>query len=133
MNFSDIELPSNRKFGFFFVFVFTLVSLYFIYTGSVRVGTSFLLLAAVLLIISLLKPEIFLPFNKMWMMLGFALGKIISPLVLGIIFFGLFTPIALCLKLLGRDELRLKLGSRTSHWRDRITAEADTSSFKNQF
>ena len=68
------------------------------------------------------------------MQLGLLLGMIINPIVLGIIFFGLFTPMSLLMKLFKRDELRLKLiTDRKSHWKVRDKGDAQTNIFKNQF
>ena len=66
-------------------------------------------------------------------MLGLALGKIVSPIVLGIIFFGLITPIALIARLLGRDELKLKRPKKSTYWSKPISSNSDADSFKNQF
>ena len=82
---------------------------------------------------TLLKAELLLPLNKLWMSLGLLLGMIVSPIVLGIIFFGMFTPISQLMKLFGRDELRLKLKNRGSHWRLKELTSTPPESFKNQF
>ena len=132
MKFSEIELPSNRKFGFFFSLVFILVSLYLLHQGIHGIAYVICVLAIIFLFIALFKAEILLPLNKLWMMLGFILGLIVSPIVLGIIFFGLFTPVALLMSMLGRDELRLKLGVKSTHWVER-KPEQQSGSFKNQF
>ena len=66
------------------------------------------------------------------MMLGFILGLIVSPIVLGIIFFGLFTPVAILMSILGRDELRLKPSVQSTHWVER-KLDQQSGSFKNQF
>ena len=67
------------------------------------------------------------------MFIGFAMGKIISPLVLGGIFFLLITPLALILKISGRDELKLQKMPVKSYWKDRGEKTLAPSSFKNQF
>ena len=67
------------------------------------------------------------------MQFGLILGIIISPIVLGVIFFGLFTPYSLVMKLFGRDELRIKLLERSSHWKERSKDESKTDAFKHQF
>ena len=132
MKFSEIELPSNKKFGFFFTLVFAVAAAYFYY--ATNIGWTYILAATslVFLLITLIKSDALLPLNKLWMRLGLLLGMIISPIVLGIIFFGLFTPVAILMRLGGRDELRLKLTEKVSHWISRkepITSD----SFKNQF
>ncbi len=133
MNLSHIELPSNRKFGFFFTAVFALACAYFFNEASNLVAYSFLVLAALFLAVTILKAEVLLPLNNLWMRFGLLLGMIVSPIVLGIIFFVLFTPISLLMKLFGRDELRLKLSDRTSHWKERSTDATQSEAFKHQF
>jgi hypothetical protein len=66
------------------------------------------------------------------MRFGLLLGKLMNPIVLGIIFFGLFTPISILMRLCGRDELRLKLTHKSSHWITR-SDHASSESFKRQF
>lgn len=133
MNFSEIELPSNRKFGFFFTAVFVFISLYFLYQESNQIASIFLIIATIFLAMTIFKAEGLLPLNKLWMRFGLLLGMIISPIVLGILFFGLFTPISLVTRLFGRDELRLKLANRESHWKKRSLDQRQTETFKNQF
>ena len=132
MQFSEIELPSNKKFGFFFTFVFAIASAYFYYSTSALWAYTFGLISLTLLIVSTIKAEILLPFNKLWMRFGYLLGMIVSPIVLGIIFFGLFTPIAFIMRLSGRDELRLKFLKKPSHWVSR-SDPIKSESFKHQF
>ena len=132
MKFSEIQLPSNRKFGFFFTFVFIIAAAYFFNAANVTWAYVFFKIALIFLLITLIKSDALLPLNKLWMRFGVLLGMIISPILLGIIFFGLFTPIAILMRLSGRDELRLKLSQKVSYWikrREPIKSE----SFKNQF
>jgi len=132
MKFSEIELPSNRKFGFFFTFVFSLVAVYFYYWGNVSWTFVFIVAALIFLLITLIKSDALLPLNKLWMRLGILLGMIVSPIVLGIVFFGLFTPIAVFMRLSGRDELRLKFNQKVSHWIV-CSKPIKPGSFKQQF
>ena len=132
MKLSEIEIPSNRKFGFFFTFVFAIVAAYFYYAANMVWTYAFVGITSIFLFVTLIKSDALLPLNKLWMRFGLLLGMIVSPIVLGIIFFGLFTPTAMLMRLCGRDELRLKFTRRASHWilrKDPINAE----SFKNQF
>ena len=132
MSFSEIELPSNRKFGFFFTFVFVVLGFYFYFSDNLT--WAYLVSAASLafLLVTLVKSDTLLPLNKVWMRFGLLLGMIVSPIVLGVIFFGLFTPIAIVMRLSGRDELRLKFAQKANHWI--LRAEPIKSeSFKNQF
>ncbi len=78
-------------------------------------------------------PSLLTPFNKAWFLLGQVLGKLVSPIVLGVIFFGVLTPVAFVLRVLGRDELRVKRQPVASYWIDRVPPGPAGDSFKNQF
>ena len=132
MKFSEIELPSNRKFGFFFTFVFAAAAAYFFYAANITWTYVFVTAVLIFLLITLIKSDVLLPLNKLWMRFGLLLGMIVSPIVLGIIFFGLFTPIAILMRLSGRDELRLRFSHKVSHWITR-SEPIKSESFKNQF
>ena len=133
-SFENIKLPANRKFGFFFTSVFALLNLYFLFVGLNPIAYVMFAITVFFLLTTLIKPDTLLPLNKLWMQLGLLLGMIINPIVLGIIFFGLFTPMSLLMKLFKRDELRLKLiTDRKSHWKVRDKGDAQTNTFKNQF
>lgn len=133
MKFSEIELPRNRTFGLFFAGVFVIVAAYFFYHQTQTTAWIFAGLAALFIVLALAVPDVLLPLNKLWMRFGFLLGMIISPIVLGVIFFLLFTPIGLIMRLFGRDELRLKLRDTASHWKTRETGDVENESFKHQF
>ena len=132
MRFSEVELPSNRKFGFSFTAIFLVAAAYFYYSASVSWAYVFIAAGSIFLLITLIKSDSLLPLNELWMRFGLLLGMIVSPIVLGIIFFGLFTPIAILMRLSRRDELRLKFIRKVSHW---ILREEPIKpeSFKNQF
>ena len=132
MKFSEIELPSNRKFGFFFTFVFVLAAAYFNYSDKVTWKYVFSALAMIFLLVTMIKSDALSPLNRLWMRFGLLLGMIISPIVLGVIFFGLFTPVAILMRLSGRDELRLKFTQKPSHWISR-DEPIKSESFKHQF
>ena len=132
MKFSDIELPSNKKFGFFFTFVFAILAFYFLFIDSILWAQAFAILAVLFLLITVIIPQVLLPLNKLWMRLGLLLGMIVSPIVLGIIFFGLVTPYGVVMRMFGRDELRLKFTKKSSHWISRSEL-IKSDSFKNQF
>ena len=103
MTFEEIELPSNRKFGLLFTGIFALIACYFWYKGGVNVPLGAGLASALTLTVTLVKAEFLHPLNKLWMRFGFLLGKIIGPIVLGFIFFVIITPIAIVMRLFGRD------------------------------
>ena len=132
MKFSEIEIPSNRKFGFFFTFLFSIAAIFFYYVGNLSLTCVFIFLSLILLLTTLINSDALLPLNKLWMRFGLILGMIISPIILGVIFFGLFTPIAILMRLSGRDELRLKFSQKASHWINR-SEQIKSESFKWQF
>ena len=132
MNIGELDLPSNRKFGFFFAFIFAIVAAYFYYSANQIWVYVFIAIASIFVLITLTKSDILLPLNKLWMRFGLLLGMIVSPIVLGVIFFGLFTPIAMLMRLSGRDELRLKYAQKASHWISR-GEPIKSESFKHQF
>lgn len=126
--------PSNRSFGFFFAGVFALFSAYGDYHGASATRVySWLAAAVVVGLVAVAAPNLLMPINKAWMKLGELMGKVVSPLVLGIIFFMLITPFAFVTRIFGRDELRLKPTNVNSYWVDRIPPGPATDSFRNQF
>ena len=93
----------------------------------------FLSLALLTFSITIVKDDLLYPFNKLWMRIGVLIGRVISPLVMGIIFFTMFVPSALLMKLFGRDELRLNFKNKKTHWKQRDFEIDKYNSFKNQF
>ena len=133
MKFKDIKLPSNKNFGLFFGLVFFLVFLYF-YDGKIEIFDILnLILSVMFVIVSLTKADILFPLNKSWMFLGFLLSKIVSPLILGLLFFALITPVALVIKLIGRDELKLKNKKNKTFWMPKEEIRDFNTFFNNQF
>ncbi len=125
----DIKISSNRSFGIVFFIVFLLIALYpLIYNGEIRIWS--LLISIIFLILGLLKSKILTPFNKLWFKFGIFLGKMISPVIMGIIFFLVVTPIGLIMRFLGKDVLNLKYHKNKSYW---IEKNGPKSKMKNQF
>lgn len=131
---SSQNLPSNRNFGFLFAGVFALLAAYGGYHGANLTTVYGWLIAGVVVgLVAIIAPGALTPFNKAWMKLGDLMGKVVSPLVLGVIFFVLITPIGLVSRLFGRDELRLKKTNASSYWINRAPPGPAGDSFKNQF
>ena len=127
------KLPSNKKFGYFFSLIFILISGYVYLQNLIIVSLTFFLLSLIFLIISLFCSKLLLPLNKAWLKFGVFLGKIISPIVLGLIFFFLITPVSLITRAFGRDELSLKKTNGKSAWKVINKNKDYSTSFKNQF
>ena len=130
---NDIQLPSNQKFGFFFSSVFVIIGGYCFIYATVYLSYAFFLIAILFLIISIAKPDSLSLLNNLWMRLGLLIGMFVSPLILGVIFFCLFTPISLFLKLIRRDELKLHFKDKPTYWLDTKSKINQNHSFKNQF
>ncbi len=125
----DIKISSNRSFGIVFFVVFILVALYpLIYSGEIRIWS--IVLSLIFLTLGLLNSKILTPLNKIWFKFGIILGKIISPIIMGVIFFLVVTPIGLLMRLLGKDLLNLKYNKNRSYW---IEKNGPKSKMKNQF
>ena len=132
MNFKELQLPSNKKFGRFFSTVFLLLTIYLYFAGYVTFLVVSIILFLLTAIITLTKPSLLSSFNRFWMSIGFIIGRVVSPIVLGIIFFLVFSPIAIIMRLFGRDELNLKSKNVDTFWKNR-TDKIKPESFKNQF
>jgi len=125
----DIKISSNRSFGIVFFIVFLLIALYpLINNSEIRIWS--LLISIIFLILGLLNSVILTPLNKLWFKFGIVLGKIISPVIMGIIFFLVVTPIGLIMRFLGKDVLNLKYHKNKSYW---IEKNGPKSKMKNQF
>ena len=129
MNHDDIKIGTNRSFGIVFFLVFIIISLYPLLHGeNIRVWS--LIISIIFLILGLLNSKLLNPLNKIWFKFGLLLGKIISPIVMGIIFFLVVTPIALFMRLLKKDLLNLKFNKKNTYW---IEKSGPKSKMKNQF
>jgi hypothetical protein len=131
---SSAKLPSERSFGLMLTAVFAFLGVRGIikHWHGPAYGACFMA-AIVCVLITFTIPRVLAPLNKAWFHFGELLGKIVSPIVLGVIFFGILTPIALVTRLFGRDELRLNRGRGDSYWIDRDPLGSAGQSFKNQF
>ena len=89
-----------------------------------------MVLSIIFLILGILNSPILSPLNKIWFKFGIFLGKIVSPLIMGIIFFLIVTPIAILMRLLRKDLLNLKYNNNESYW---IKKSGPKSKMKNQF
>ena len=125
----EIKISSNRSFGVVFFVVFLIIALYpLINDGNLRVWS--FITSFIFLILGLVNSKILTPLNKIWFKFGLFLGKIISPFVMGIIFFLVVTPIGFLMRMIGKDILNLKYNKNRSYW---IEKNGPKSKMKNQF
>ena len=125
----DVKISSNRSFGIVFFIVFLSIALYpLIYSEEIKFWSA--IISLIFLVLGLFNSKILTPLNKLWFKFGIFLAKIISPIIMGIIFFLVVTPIGLIMRLLGKDLLNLKFNSKKSYW---IEKKDQKSNMKNQF
>ena len=126
----EIKLGSNRSFGIVFFIVFVLIATYpLLNQEEVRIWS--LIISFLFLFLGLLNSKILTPLNKLWFRFGLFLGKIISPIIMGVIFFLVVTPIGLLMRFFGKDVLNLKLNKKkSSYWIEKVGPK---SKMKNQF
>jgi hypothetical protein len=127
------KLPSEQRFGLTFAALFFAVAMYWVFQGAGRTYIALFAASFTIALIALVAPRILALPNRAWFQLGQLLGRIVSPAVMSLIFFGLLTPIALVTRMLGRDELHLKRRAVASYWINRSPPGPTRESFKNQF
>ncbi|MBC8295842.1 MAG: hypothetical protein H8E55_08630 [Pelagibacterales bacterium] len=129
MNKNKIKINSNRSFGIVFFVVFLIVGLWPILSeNDIRIWS--IILSSIFLILGLLNSKLLTPLNKVWFRFGIALGSIMAPIVMGLIFFMVVTPISLLMKLFNKDVLNLKKNNNKSYW---ILRNQQKSRMKDQF
>ena len=127
---SKIKIGSNRNFGLVFFFVFLIVGLWpLLNEGPFRIWS--IVIAIIFLILGLMNSKLLTPLNKLWFKFGLFLGTIVSPFVMGIIFFLVITPIGFVMKIIGKDLLNIKHDNKKkSYW---INRDKTKSTMKQQF
>ena len=125
----NVKIGSNRSFGIVFFIVFLIVAIYpLINNGEIRLWS--LIISLIFLFLGLANSKILHPLNKLWFKFGIFLGKVISPLIMGIIFFLVVTPIGILMRMLNKDLLNLKFNNTNTYW---IEKTEPKSKMKNQF
>ena len=127
---SKIKISSNRNFGLVFFIVFLIVSIWpLTYDEPVRIW--FAIISSIFLILGLMNSKLLTPLNKLWFKFGMILGAIVSPVVMGVVFFLVVTPIGLIMKIMGKDILNKKYDKKKkTYW---ISRYKNMGSMKKQF
>jgi len=124
-----VKVGSNRSFGIVFFVVFLIVALWPLKNNlDIRIWS--LIISFIFLILGIFNSKLLSPLNKIWFKFGILLGRIISPIVMGIIFFIVVTPTAIILKIFKKDVLSLKKNNSNSYWKKKVDYK---TSMKNQF
>ena len=121
---------SNRSFGLLFAFVFLIIAFWPL-KNSGLINVYLVILSALFLLLSLLRPAILSPLNKIWVKFGEIIGIVVAPIVMGLIYFLILTPISILVRLFGKDLLNIKfLKNVNTYW---IERKKNISSMKKQF
>lgn len=124
----NIKNKDNITFGVLFFILFLIIGIYPLKSGGViRIWS--VVLSLLFLIITIIRPNLFTFLNRLWIQFGILLGKIISPVVMGLVFFFVVTPIGILVRILKKDVMGLKREA-SSYW---INREDKVQSMKKQF
>jgi len=125
----DIKIGSNRSFGIVFSIFFLLIFLFPFYSGgSLKIIP--LIISLAFLILGLINSKILSPLNFIWFKFGILLGKFVSPIIMGLVYFLVVVPTGLIMRFLGKDLLNLKRKKNKTYWIERSKIKSD---MKNQF
>ena len=126
---NKIKISSNKSFGIVFFIFFLIISIYPLFNGgNIRIWLFFF--SIVFLILGLLNSKILSPLNKIWFKFGILLGNVVSPIIMGVVFFLIVTPISITMKLFGKNFLNLKKDKKKTYW---IKKNEIKSRMDNQF
>ena len=131
LNINNIKVPSNKNFGITFFFVFVILSIIFLFKSTLLFAI-FFFISLIFLFLGLKNYLILSPLNKLWFKFGLLLGKIVSPIIIGIIFFFVITPIGFLMKkIFSKNLLYLKKNTKSeTYWKYR---KEKNYNMKNQF
>lgn len=129
----EIEGSSDRSFGFVFAVVFAIIGAWPLLKSGTPRWWAFGI-AAAFAVVAVVMPSLLAGANKLWMKFGLLLAKIVSPIALGILFYLVFTPIGLLMRMSGKDPMRLKADpNATTYWIEREPPGPPPQSMTNQF
>ena len=124
-----LKIGSNRSFCVVFFIVFLIIALWPL-TNDENIRTLSLIISIIFLILGLFNSKLLTSLNKLWTKFGLLLGKIVSPVVMAVIYFGVVTPIGIIMRILGKDILKLKKNNHNSYWQEK---DNSNNNMNNQF
>ncbi len=125
----ELKIGSNRSFGITFFIVFLIIALWPILNSeNIRVWS--LIISIIFFLLGIFNSKLLTPLNKLWMKFGLLLGKVVSPVVMAVIYFGVVTPTGLIMRILGKDILKLKKNNYNSYWEKK---DNSNNNMNNQF
>ena len=124
-----VKIGSNKSFGIVFFIFFLIVGTYPIFfQGELRIWS--LIVSIIFLLLGIINSRFLTPLNLLWFKFGMLLGRVVSPIVMGLVFFLVVTPTGLIMRILNKDLLRLKKKNIKTYWIERSSIKSD---MKNQF
>jgi len=125
----NIKIGTNKSFGIVFFVFFFIVSMFpLLNDGNIRFWS--LIISIIFLILGILNSKILTPLNQVWFKFGILLGRFVSPVVMGIVFFAIVTPTSVIMRILQKNLLNLKKSNKRTYWIERSKIK---SKMKNQF
>jgi hypothetical protein len=129
-----VTVGSDRSFGIVFTVFCAIVAGVQFWYGSTTAAWGWLLAAAMFAAFSLVYSRALRPLNILWFKFGMLLHRVVSPVILGIMFYAVFTPIGLWMRLIGKRPLNLAYDEKAdSYWIERRPPGPPPGSFNNQF
>jgi hypothetical protein len=128
----EVQTASDRSFGILFSVVFLILGLWPLRHGM-PVRTWMLVVSVALLLVALVLPRVLHPANIVWSRIGMLLHKVVNPLVTGLLFYLVFTPVGILLRMFGKDVLKLEKHAGDTYWIVRTPASSDPGSMTRQF
>ena len=129
----QVKISSNRSFGWVFTAVFVVIGV-LPWLGGHGLRSWALVVATAIAVIAGFAPDVLAPHNRAWSWFGLRLHAITSPIILGVMFFGVLTPFGLVMRACGKDLLRLKRDpAAASYWIERDPPGPAAESLKDQF
>ena len=125
----ELKIGSNRSFGIVFFIVFLIIALWPL-TNNENIRIWSLVISLIFLILGIFNSNLLNSMNKLWMKFGLLLGKIVSPVVMAVIYFGVVTPTGLIMRILGKDILKLNKKNYNSYWQEK---DNSNNNMNNQF
>jgi len=124
-----VKIGSNRSFGIVFFIFFMIIGTYPIFfQGELRIWS--LIVSIIFLLLGIINSKFLTPLNLLWFKFGMLLGRIVSPIVMGLVFFLVVTPTGMIMRILNKDLLRLKKKNTKTYWIERSSIKSE---MKNQF
>jgi Saxitoxin biosynthesis operon protein SxtJ len=129
----EVEGSSDRAFGLVFAGMLLLIAFWPLFHGK-PVRWMYVGAAAMFVLVAIAMPTLLTTLNRLWTKLGVLIGKVVSPIALGILFYGVLTPLGAMIRLTGKDSLRLKFDPDSdSYWIPREPPGPPPGSMNNQF